>query len=85
MIFVHCLDKLATCSQNNRKLKVKWLLLSLVLVKAKVKVDAIDVLLQDPKDHSKRVYQGFHLDEDVLRIIDRVSNRYKSELVNEAL
>ncbi|PFR92601.1 hypothetical protein COK39_20225 [Priestia megaterium] len=49
------------------------------------KVDAIDILLQNPKDRSKRVYRGFYLDDDVLSIIDRVPRSYKSELVNEAL
>jgi hypothetical protein len=48
-------------------------------------VDAIDLLLQNPKDRSKRVYRGFYFDDDVLRIIDRVPKSYKSELVNEAL
>ncbi|MGG0533440.1 HTH domain-containing protein [Priestia aryabhattai] len=49
------------------------------------KVDAIDLLLQSPKDRSKRVYRGFYFDDDVLGIIDRVPKSYKSELVNEAL
>jgi predicted Zn-ribbon and HTH transcriptional regulator len=49
------------------------------------KVDAIDILLQNPKDRSKRVYRGFYFDDDVLNIIDRVPKSYKSELVNEAL
>ncbi|MDN4866226.1 HTH domain-containing protein [Priestia megaterium] len=49
------------------------------------KVDAIDILLQKPKDRSKRVYRGFYFDDDVLSIIDRVPKSYKSELVNEAL
>jgi len=49
------------------------------------KVDAIDLLLQSPKDRSKRVYRGFYFDDDVLSIIDRVPKSYKSELVNEAL
>ena len=49
------------------------------------KVDAIDILLQNPKDRSKRVYRGFYFDDDVLTIIDRVPKSYKSELVNEAL
>ncbi|MBU8855702.1 hypothetical protein BGM24_27675, partial [Bacillus sp. FJAT-26377] len=49
------------------------------------KVDAIDILLQSPKDRSKRVYRGFYFDNDVLCIIDRVPKSYKSELVNEAL
>ncbi|WP_439952134.1 hypothetical protein, partial [Klebsiella pneumoniae] len=49
------------------------------------KVDAIDLLLQQPKDRSKRVYRGFYFDDDVLHIIDRVPKSYKSELVNEAL
>ncbi|MEW4282049.1 HTH domain-containing protein [Priestia megaterium] len=49
------------------------------------KVDAIDILLQSPKDRSKRVYRGFYFDDDVLSIIDRVPKSYKSELVNEAL
>ncbi|MGG0436151.1 HTH domain-containing protein [Priestia megaterium] len=49
------------------------------------KVDAIDILLQNPKDRSKRVYRGFYFDNDVLSIIDRVPKSYKSELVNEAL
>ena len=49
------------------------------------KVDAIDILLQNPKNRSKRVYRGFYFDEDVLSIIDRVPKSYKSELVNEAL
>ncbi|MBU8691215.1 hypothetical protein KM918_28455, partial [Priestia megaterium] len=49
------------------------------------KVDAIDLLLQNPKDRSKRVYRGFYFDDDVLSIIDRVPKSYKSELVNEAL
>jgi hypothetical protein len=48
-------------------------------------VDAIDILLQDPRNRSKRVYRGFYFDEDVLSIIDRVPKSYKSELVNEAL
>lgn len=48
-------------------------------------VDAIDLLLQSPKDRSKRVYRGFYFDDDVLSIIDRVPKSYKSELVNEAL
>ncbi|WP_240962108.1 hypothetical protein [Priestia megaterium] len=48
-------------------------------------VDAIDLLLQGPKDRSKRVYRGFYFDDDVLSIIDRVPKSYKSELVNEAL
>lgn len=48
-------------------------------------VDAIDLLLQNPKDRSKRVYRGFYFDDDVLHIIDRVPKSYKSELVNEAL
>ncbi|GAB1802354.1 MAG TPA: hypothetical protein VNR38_22510 [Ureibacillus sp.] len=43
------------------------------------------MLLQNPKDRSKRVYRGFYFDDDVLRIIDRVPKSYKSELVNEAL
>jgi hypothetical protein len=49
------------------------------------KVDAIDLLLQNPKNRSKRVYRGFYFDDDVLSIIDRVPKSYKSELVNEAL
>ncbi|MDY0944277.1 HTH domain-containing protein [Priestia megaterium] len=49
------------------------------------KVDAIDILLQNPKDRSRRVYRGFYFDDDVLNIIDRVPKSYKSELVNEAL
>jgi len=49
------------------------------------KVDAIDILLQNPKDRSKRVYRGFYFDDDVLTIIDGVPKSYKSELVNEAL
>ncbi|MCA4158326.1 HTH domain-containing protein [Priestia megaterium] len=49
------------------------------------KVDAIDILLQNPKDRSKRIYRGFYFDDDVLSIIDRVPKSYKSELVNEAL
>ncbi|KRD83851.1 hypothetical protein ASE51_28240 [Bacillus sp. Root147] len=49
------------------------------------KIDAIDILLQNPKDRSKRVYRGFYFDDDVLSIIDRVPKSYKSELVNEAL
>ncbi|MBU8855711.1 hypothetical protein BGM24_27720, partial [Bacillus sp. FJAT-26377] len=49
------------------------------------KVDAIDILLQSPKDRSKRVYRGFYFDNDVLSVIDRVPKSYKSELVNEAL
>ncbi|MFE7084130.1 hypothetical protein [Priestia megaterium] len=49
------------------------------------KVDAIDLLLQSPKDRSKRVYRGFYFDDDVLSIIDRVPKSYKSELINEAL
>jgi len=49
------------------------------------KVDAIDILLQNPKDRSKRVYRGFYFDDDVVSIIDRVPKSYKSELVNEAL
>ncbi|MGP0690650.1 HTH domain-containing protein [Priestia aryabhattai] len=49
------------------------------------KVDAIDILLQNPKDRSKRVYRGFYFDDDVLSIIERVPKSYKSELVNEAL
>ena len=49
------------------------------------KVDAIDLLLQNPNDRSKRVYRGFYFDDDVLSIIDRVPKSYKSELVNEAL
>lgn len=48
-------------------------------------IDAIDILLQSPKDRSKRVYRGFYFDDDVLRIIDKVPKSYKSELVNEAL
>ncbi|MEH7510180.1 HTH domain-containing protein, partial [Priestia megaterium] len=36
------------------------------------KVDAIDILLQNPKDRSKRIYRGFYFDDDVLSIIDRV-------------
>ncbi|MGG0487167.1 HTH domain-containing protein [Priestia aryabhattai] len=48
-------------------------------------VDAIDLLLQSPKDRLKRVYRGFYFDDDVLSIIDRVPKSYKSELVNEAL
>ena len=49
------------------------------------KVDAIDLLLQYPKERSKRIYRGFYFDDDVLGIIDRVPKSYKSELVNEAL
>ncbi|MGG0834877.1 hypothetical protein ABE112_25730 [Priestia aryabhattai] len=49
------------------------------------KVDAIDLLLQHPKERSKQVYRGFYFDQDVLSIIDRVPKSYKSELVNEAL
>ena len=49
------------------------------------KVDAIDLLLQNPNNRSKRVYRGFYFDDDVLSIIDRVPKSYKSELVNEAL
>ncbi|MFL0574953.1 hypothetical protein ACH0BK_28690 [Priestia megaterium] len=49
------------------------------------KVDAIDLLLQHPKNRSKRVYRGFYFDDDVLSIIDRVPKSYKSELINEAL
>ncbi|MED4393751.1 HTH domain-containing protein [Priestia aryabhattai] len=48
-------------------------------------VDAIDILLQNSNDRSKRVYRGFYFDEDVLSIIDQVPKSYKSELVNEAL
>lgn len=48
-------------------------------------VDAIDLLLQSPKDRSKRVYRGFYFDNDVLSIIERVPKSYKSELINEAL
>ncbi|WP_456364985.1 HTH domain-containing protein [Priestia aryabhattai] len=49
------------------------------------KIDAIDILLQNPNNRSKRVYRGFYFDEDVLSIIERVPKSYKSELVNEAL
>lgn len=49
------------------------------------KVDAIDLLLQNPQKRSKRVYRGFYFDDDVLSIIDRVPKSYKSELINEAL
>lgn len=49
------------------------------------KVDVIDFLLQNSRDRSKRVYRGFYFDDDVLSIIDRVPESYKSELVNEAL
>jgi len=49
------------------------------------KLDAIDLLLQHPKNLSKRVYRGFYFDDDVLSIIDRVPKSYKSELINEAL
>jgi hypothetical protein len=49
------------------------------------KVDAIDLLLQHPKNRSKRIYRGFYFDDDVLSIIDRVPKSYKSELINEAL
>ena len=49
------------------------------------KVDAIDILLQNPMNRLKRVYRGFYFDDDVLSIIDRVPKSYKSELVNEAL
>jgi uncharacterized protein YkuJ len=52
---------------------------------ASSKIDAIDLLLQHPKERSKRVYRGFYFDHDVLSIIDRVPKSYKSELVNEAL
>jgi len=48
-------------------------------------LDTIDILLQSPKDRSKRVYRGFYFDNDVLNIIERVPKSYKSELVNEAL
>ena len=48
-------------------------------------VDAIDLLLQSPKDRSKRIYRGFYFDNDVLSIIERVPKSYKSELINEAL
>ena len=49
------------------------------------KVDVIDLLLQHPKNRSKRIYRGFYFDDDVLSIIDRVPKSYKSELINEAL
>ena len=47
--------------------------------------DVIDVLLVGTKAPSKRVYQGFHFDKDVLSIINSVPKSYKSELINEAL
>ncbi|GAB1768985.1 hypothetical protein PMEGAPL125_54050 [Priestia megaterium] len=48
-------------------------------------IDTIDVLLQNPKDRSKRIYRGFYFDNDVLNVINRIPKSYKSELVNEAL
>ena len=47
--------------------------------------DVIDVLLVGTKAPSKRVYQGFYFDKDVLSIINSVPKSYKSELINEAL
>jgi len=47
--------------------------------------DVIDVLLIGTKASSKRVYQGFYFDKDVLSIINSVPKSYKSELINEAL
>jgi len=47
--------------------------------------DVVDILLAGTKPPSKRVYQGFYFDKDVLSIINSVPKNYKSELVNEAL
>jgi hypothetical protein len=47
--------------------------------------DVVDVLLAGTKPQSKRVYQGFYFDKDVLSIINSVPKNYKSELINEAL
>ncbi|MGE1115032.1 HTH domain-containing protein [Priestia megaterium] len=47
--------------------------------------DVIDVLLIGTKASSKRVYQGFYFDKDILSIINSVPKSYKSELINEAL
>ncbi|MGW9019709.1 HTH domain-containing protein [Priestia megaterium] len=47
--------------------------------------DVVDVLLAGRKPSSKRVYQGFYFDKDVLSIINSVPKNYKSELINEAL
>jgi len=47
--------------------------------------DVVDVLLAGTKPPSKRVYQGFYFDKDVLSIINSVPKNYKSELINEAL
>ncbi|MGW9018764.1 HTH domain-containing protein [Priestia megaterium] len=48
--------------------------------------DVVDVLLAGTKpQQSKRVYQGFHFDKDILSIINSVPKNYKSELINEAL
>ncbi|MCM3773749.1 MULTISPECIES: hypothetical protein [Priestia] len=47
--------------------------------------DVVDVLLAGTKPPSKRVYQGFYFDKDVLNIINSVPKNYKSELINEAL
>jgi hypothetical protein len=61
---------------------------SISLLKASMttsKINAIDILLQNSKDRSKRVYRGFYFDNDVLSIVDRFPKSYKSELVNEAL
>ena len=44
----------------------------------------IDSLL-DSKTKANKVYRGFYLDEEVIKIIDKVDKRKKSELVNEAL
>lgn len=48
--------------------------------------DVVDVLLAGTKpQQSKRVYQGFYFDKDILSIINSVPKNYKSELINEAL
>ncbi|MDU9694158.1 hypothetical protein O0Q50_23520 [Priestia aryabhattai] len=69
-------SEIASASEGNRNLEESI---------ANGELDTIDILLQSPKDRSKRVYRGFYFDNDVLNIIERVPKSYKSELVNEAL
>ncbi|MCA1053342.1 helix-turn-helix domain-containing protein [Priestia aryabhattai] len=71
--------------QSNSEIAASVSYLNEIASTSDSKVDAIDILLQNPKDRSKRVYRGFYFDNDVLSIIDSVPKSYKSELVNEAL
>lgn len=48
-------------------------------------VDSIDMILFGKSTESQRVQRAYYLDEDIARIIDKVDNKQKSNLVNECL